>query len=167
MINFRSEYQVRERRKYPRVPATFGVRMIDVQLNRMESFPNDTPCYETRFLVTDAVGTNVSEGGFAFESETEPSPSSIFGLEFSIRKGDEDGDFPCCSATSGGETRFRAVGQVVWTAVMETRCLVGMRFIDQNAPRTTALRRLVAEHESQDSADRFLRGGTRDFLAGS
>jgi hypothetical protein len=163
MIRFRNDYRVRERRRFPRVAANFDVRMIDVQLSRIDSLPKETPCYETHFVVTDAMGRDISEGGFAFESQAEPSVCSIFGLEFTVPQEESQ-----ASETNGSSSRedkaFRAVGQVVWTTRLEKKCLVGIRFIDQNSPRSAALRRLVGEHESPNHSVGFVRGGTMNSL---
>ena len=163
MVSFRNDDQLRERRRFPRVVADFEVRMIDVQLSRMDSLPKETPCYETHFIVTDAVGRNISEGGFAFESEAEPSISSIFGLEFTVPS--EESQVSESNGSSSCEDKgFRAVGQVVWTSRLEYKCLVGIRFIDQNQARTTALRKLIGEHESPSHSVGFVRGGTMTSL---
>ena len=164
MIKMTDGCRVRERRVYPRVVAGFGLRMIDVQLSRIESFPDNMPCYETQFDVTDAVGTNISEGGIAFETRTQPSMSSIFGLEFTIPPDQGGGVLPSSKASPQGEKGFRAVGQVVWTVQLEKTCAVGIRFIDQNPPRSAALRRLAAKQELQGASRQFARGGIQNPL---
>jgi len=160
-----NSYEGVERRRFPRLAATFGVRMIDVQLKRMDAFPLDTPCYETQFVATDAIGKDISEGGFAFESESKPDVCSIFGLEFFLPEQERHSTSTPNPSPQPQERGFRALGQVVWIAPMDTKYFVGVRFVDVNRPRSAAVRKLVAVHNTGRDLSRFVRGGIRDSLA--
>lgn len=137
-------YQGRERRQFPRFPANFGVRMIDVDLKRIDTFSSDSPYYETHFVATDAVGTNMSEGGFAFESNRKPDACNVLGLEFSLPEEEQHCGSARTPSPHCGERGFRGLGEVVWVTPLEKGYLVGVRFIDVNRRRSAALQSLIA-----------------------
>jgi len=159
------DYQGDDRRRFPRVAAEFCVRTIDVRLRPMATSPSDTPCYETDFVAADTVGKNISEGGLAFESNRKAEVSSILGLEFALPQEAElvansPPSFPL-RVTKG----LRALGEVVWTAALNAKYLVGVRFIDPNRSRSTALRWLASLCCSPHDSGGLVREGTPDSFA--
>ncbi len=160
-------HQGRERRRFPRFAANFGVRMIDVELKRIHTFSSEDPYYETHFVATDAVGTNISEGGFAFESNRKPDACNVLGLEIFLPEEEERcGPAPTPSPHCGG-TGFRALGEVVWVTSSENGYLVGLRFIDLSPRRSAALQGLIAARNARLQPSDPIRTRNRDSLAQS
>jgi hypothetical protein len=155
-------YEGPGRRRFPRIAMDFDVRMIDVDLRRADDSPPDAPCYETRFVSTIAVGRNISEGGFAFESQTQPDVGSILGLELALPEQNNEEASPSDPSPSGGKRGFRALGQVVWGAGRENKYTVGVQFIGLDRGRSAALRSLVAHHNMVHNSCRFARAGSQD-----
>jgi len=153
-----------DRRGFPRLVGDFGVRMIDVHLKPLEAFPSKLPCYETHFVSTNATGRNISEGGFAFESEKNPEVRSILGLELALPQYAKAYAVGLNPSPYYELEDFRGMGQVVWSAPQGTKYLVGVRFIDVNQPRSVALRKLVAFHSAQHLSRGFIRRGISDSL---
>ncbi len=140
-----------DKRKFSRVERDFPVTVLEAQISaEKQKSPAAPSSYLANAIARKATGTNISQGGLAFEARKPYRIGTI--LAFEVVLPEPHGDFLALVRrfVQRQVKGFRSLCQVVWIgAISIGHYRKGVRFIDSNERRSAALRELLTEYEWQ------------------
>jgi len=140
-----------EKRKFSRLEQQFPVTVLEAQVIAESSGSPAAPnSYLANAIARKATGTNISKGGLAFEAKRPYRIATILAFEVVLPQPQED-FLPLVRRFVQRQIRgFRALCQVVWVgAISMGHYHMGVRFIDTNERRASALDQVLTEFHWQ------------------
>ena len=157
-----------DKRNSPRLSERFPVTVLEAQVSA-EGGAKSTgqKSYWANAVASKASGTNISKGGLAFEAKKPYRVGTVLAFEVVLPEPGDD-FLPLIRRFVERRVKdFRALCQVIWVGVVSTgHYRMGVRFIDTNELRSSALDQLVTEYRWQQRFMSSVEEGTNRLISG-